>query len=146
MNVKRTLLAVLLAGFAHGAMAACPADGATPINIGPTNPVNGFPEYVLDSEGTALQICLDEVASDGSPVACLFDPPDLDPNSFSAQIGFGAEGFWWLAETGIDTLRLPALIVQAVEAVFVSEVPVDGDQFPFTRLRIRIDVPEPGLC
>lgn len=145
MNAKRSLLATILAGFVHGAYAACPEDGATPINIGPTNPVNGFPEYVVDSEGTAMQICLDEVAGDGTPVSCLFDLPDPDPNSFSAQIGFGAEAFWWLAETSIDTPRMSALLVQAVEAAFVAEVPIDGEQFPFTRLRIRIDVPEPGL-
>lgn len=145
MNIKKTLLAMLLAGFAHGALAACPADGATSLNIGPVNPVNGFPEYVVDSEGTALQICLDEIASDGTAVACLFDPPDPDPTSFSSQIGFGAEAFWWLAESSIDTPRLSALVVQAVEAAFVTEVPADGDQFPFTRLRIRVDVPEPGI-
>ena len=144
MNSKRTLLAALLAGAAHGGYAACPADGATPLSIGPVSPVNGFPEYVIDSEGNAVQICLDEVAVDGTPVACLFDPPDPS-NGFSTQIGFGAEGFWWLAETSIDTPRLSALLVQAVEAAFIAEVPIDGEQFPFTRLRIRIDLPEPGI-
>jgi len=145
MNRKRTMLAVLLACSTQGAMAACPADGATPLNIGPVNPVNGFPEYVVDSEGVAMQICLDEIASDGTPVGCLFDPPDPDATSFSSQIGFGAEAFWWLAESSIDTPRLSALVVQAIEAAFVAEVPIDGEQFPFTRLRIRVDMPEPGI-
>lgn len=145
MNLKRLLLATMLAGSTQGVMAACPADGATPLNIGPVNPVNGFPEYVVDSEGIALQICLDEIASDGTAVGCLFDPPDPDPTSFSNQIGFGAEAFWWLAESSINTPRLSAIVVQAIEAAFIAEVPIDGEQFPFTRLRIRVDVPEPGI-
>ncbi len=40
---------------------------------------------------------------------------------------------------------LDALVVMAAEAAFVAEVPTDGEQFPFTRLRIRVDVPFPGV-
>ncbi len=33
----------------------------------------------------------------------------------------------------------------AAEAAFLTENPAPGDQFPFTRLRIRMDVPQPGV-
>ena len=32
----------------------------------------------------------------------------------------------------------------ATEAAFLAD-PADGEQFPFTRLRIRLDVPQPGV-
>ncbi len=132
------LASAFLLASAPVAYAACPLDGATPLNIGPINPQNGFPEYVQDAQGLALSICLDE------PM-CFFDPVDPD-NPFSVQIGFGAEGFWWAAEAGIATPSgFDARLIMAAEAAFNLEVPVDGDQFPFTRLRIRMDGVEPGI-
>lgn len=110
---------------------------------GPADPVNGFPAFYQDANGVALQIGLD-------PLFSFFDPP-VAGNNFSQQIGFGAEAFWYLAETTVDmpvSLALPvggkALIVMAVEAAFATGDPVNGQQFPFNRLRIRIDAPLAG--
>jgi len=149
-NMTKLATALLLAGVGQSVLAVpggCPSDGATPLTIGAVNPLNGFPEVVSDSQGLALQLCLDSVdPANGLPPNCFFDPPDPS-NPFSAQIGFGAEGFWWAADATIDVPAsgLSAILVQAVEAAFLTEVPIDGEQFPSTRLRIRIDVPAPGI-
>ncbi len=123
------------------AQSVCPPAGATKLRVGPENPNNGFALWFLDTNGVGLQLCLD---GPGGVVGgiCAFDPPLATP--FSQQIGFGAEAFWWRAETALSTPRMDALIVMAVEAAFLNEEPIDGEQFPFTRLRIRLDVPVVG--
>ena len=138
------IAALCLAGITP-TKAACPADGATPFLAGPIVPTdpadpayNGFASYVQDSQGLALALCLD-------PNFCFFDPP-IPENAFSVKIGFGAEAFWWLSEATVaTTMGLDALVVMAAEAAFITEEPGDGEQFPFTRLRIRVDVPFPGV-
>jgi len=131
-------VATLLSGLGQAAHAACPADGATPFTASAVTQQNGFAAYVQDSQGLALELCLD-------PAFCFFDPP-VPGNQFSSQIGFGAEAFWWLSEATLSTaLNLDALVVMAAEAAFAFEVPTDGEQFPFTRLRIWVDVPFPGI-
>jgi VCBS repeat-containing protein len=116
----------------------CPIEGATPMNIGPLSPQNGFPLTVQDSTGLTVEMCLD-------PNLCISDPP-IPGNVFSEQIGFGPEGFWASAEAEIETgAGIEARLVTGVEAAFATETPIDGNQFPFTRLRIRIDIPLPGI-
>jgi hypothetical protein len=133
-----TALALVLA--APGPAAAeCPADGATPFTAGPAHPANGFAEYLRDDNGLALELCLD---GDGTGT-CFFDPP-VDGNLFSQQIGFGPEAFWWLAEASLSGTGFSGLVVMAAEAAFALENPAPGEQFAFTRLRIRLDVPAAG--
>jgi hypothetical protein len=133
-----TATALLLGLGGHAAYAACPADGATPFFAGPVDPVNGFSTYVEDSQGLALALCL-------NANVCFFDPV-IPGNLFSEQIGFGAEGFWWLSEAAITTAGgLDALIVMGAEAAFANEVPDPAETFPFTRLRIRVDIATPGI-
>ena len=104
LKTKLGLLAApLLAGAVHMAQAVCPEDGATPFFAGPVDPTdpldpnyNGFPSFLQDSEGLALEICLDSITGDGNPPFCFFDPPD-PANPFSVQVGWGPEAFWWLA-------------------------------------------------
>lgn len=123
---------------AYAGCMAIPGNQASPFQASQPNPNNGFAEYVMDANNLALELCLD-------PVNCFFDPVAAG-NLFSEQIGFGAEAFWWLAESNIDTpVGLSAIIVLAAEAAFATEEPANGDQFPFTRLRIRLDVPAPGV-
>lgn len=131
---------------APAALAVTVTDTATPFTAGPVNPQNGFALYVQDSGGLALEMCLDSVDNLGTPPPCFFDP-FVPGNAFSEQIGFGAEGFWWAADAFIDVPEtgFSAILIQAVEAAFLTEEPIDGDQFPFTRLRIRVNVPQPGI-
>lgn len=124
-----------LASISNTTYAQCPNNGVTPIQIGSENPNNGFASWVRDTNGVALELCLDTNY-------CFFDPP-IFGNPFSQQIGFGQEAFWWSADARITTPQLDALLVMAVEAAFLGPVE-NGEQFPFTRLRIRLNVPAPG--
>ena len=139
-------------GLTQAAFAQCPDDGSEPFTTGPVNPNNGFATYVEDSGSVlpggplALEICLD---GDGVTGPCIYDA--VDPgNPYSVQVGFGAEAFWYLANAVIDNATtvpaggFSAEVVMAVEAAWAAEVPGEGDQFPFTRLRIRLDVPAVG--
>lgn len=109
--------------------------------IGLIHPVNHFPTWFSDTNGVTLQLCLD---GDGLNGPCLFDEP-VPGNAFSQATGFGAEAFWWSADSVID---LPndagAVLVLALEAAYNTEDPADGDQFAFGRVRIRIDTPVAG--
>lgn len=141
--MKFTLRAVslaVLAALGPAAHAACPADGATPFTASPVDPVNGFPTYVQDSNGLALELCL---TGDGAGI-CFYDPP-IPGNTFSELVGFGPEAFWWLAEATVVTSEVDLLVVMAAEAAWNAEVPAPGEQFPFTRLRLRMDTPEAGI-
>ena len=123
---------------AHAIPNGCPIEGAIPMNIGPINPQNGFPLSVQDSSGLTVEMCLD-------PNLCISDPV-IPGNVFSEQIGFGAEGFWASADARLTTSAgIDARLITGVEAAFLTETPRDGDQFPFTRLRIRIDIPQAGI-
>lgn len=128
---------LLFLSLGHTAYAECPPGQVTPLLSGPKNANNGFPLWFQDSNGLTLDLCLD-------PANCVFDPP-VAGNAFSEQIGFGAEAFWWSADAQISTSRLSGILVLATEAAFLNEEPKDGEQFPFTRLRIRLDVPAPGI-
>lgn len=133
-------IATVLSGLGQSAYAACPADGATPFFAAPIDPITAFPEYVEDTEGLALQVCT-------NGAFCFFDPP-VPGSIYSQTLGFGAEGFWWLADTTITTAgndAIDALVVMGAEAAFVNEEPDPAETFPFTRLRIRMDIATPGI-
>lgn len=111
--------------------------------VGPVNPQNGFPTWYQDGNGLTIELGLD-------PLLNLFDPP-IEGNPFSQQIGFGAEGFYWIVETAMDIApsgALPggggAFYRAALEYAFANEDPADGDQFVFGRLRFRVDIPVAG--
>ena len=159
-NTIHTILASIALSMAAATttQAACNIATATSFQIGPPNPNNGFAEYLMDSTGLSLELCLSpstptfdpvtglEISPVGGGLFCFFDPPD-PANAFSTQIGFGAEGFWWLASP--DTTAFPAavkaVLVLGAEAAFLGENAIDGEQFPFTRLRIRLDTPVTGF-
>jgi hypothetical protein len=107
------------------------------MNIGPLNPQTTFPLWVQDSTGLTLEIC-----PGTDPVNCISVPP-IGGDLFSQQIGFGDEGFWASADASVTTATGNAILVSAVEAAFLPTF-ADGNQFPFTRLRLRIDVPQDG--
>jgi hypothetical protein len=96
--------------------------------IDTTTPGLGFPLWYQDSEFLALELN----TAAGDPV----DPTNPD----SVAAGFGAEAFYWMAES---RMTLPgagdALLVMAVEAAWALEEPKAGDEVVFQRLRIRVD-------
>jgi len=109
--------------------------------VGPIDPANGFPVWYQDQALLRLDLCLDQNGF------CLLELPTPGaPVSFPNN--FGPEAFWWVAETAIDDSAGPtglnALLVLAMEAAFANEVAAEGDQVAFARIRIRVDVPQPG--
>ena len=94
--------------------------------VGPVSLQNGFPVWWQDDAGVRIQLCLD-----ASP-DCLFDPV-IPGNQLSEQIGFGPEAFWWMSvgDNGAVSLEL------AMEAAWLNESPVPGDQGPFARIRLN---------
>src|SRR5690606_428090 len=60
-----------------------------------------------------------------------------------------SELFWFLAETEIPQVGNSGyeleVYVAGLEAAFASEVPVDGDQQSFARIRIRATIPRTGV-
>ncbi len=150
-SLKGTLLAAsVLLGYATAVNAefTCPTGlddpgiGATPFTAGPVNPKNGGALWLQDSNGLRLELCLDDPQ-------CFFDPVDED-NPFSERVGFGPEAFWWAAEAAIDIDQrgnfpgFSALVVMGAEFAWLNEDPTPGEQFLFTRLRFRLQVPEIG--
>lgn len=101
--------------------------------VGPVSLQNGFPVWWQDDAGVRIQLCLD-----ASP-DCLFDPV-ITGNQLSEQIGFGPEAFWWMSvgDNGAVSLEL------AMEAAWLNESPVPGDQGPFARIRLNGTVNEAG--
>lgn len=132
-------LALALGGV-QAALAVCSAPGlntATPYTAGPLDPATGFPEFIRDSNGLALERCLD-------PAFCFIDPVVPD-NLLSVQIGSGGESFYWQSAASVPTATGSADIGMDGEAAFLpGPDPVAGQQFPFIRLRMRIDVTVPG--
>jgi hypothetical protein len=109
-------------------------------DVGPVTGPHGFPLYYTDTNDLSLELCLDEGW-------CFFDP--VDPNEPNqVALGVGGEVFWWLADAvapvaGVVNGR--AVLVLAMEGTFGGdESVVNGQQISFGRIRIRVDVPEPG--
>lgn len=102
--------------------------------VGPVSLQNGFPVWWQDDAGVRIQLCLD-----ASP-DCLFDPV-IPGNQLSEQIGFGPEAFWWMSvgDNGAVNLEL------AMEAAWLNESPVPGDQGPFARIRLNGTVDAAGI-
>jgi hypothetical protein len=127
-------IALLLAGGIPDARAALDEFGQ------PIDP-HGFPEYYA-AGGLQLEPCLPSPAGYAlnRPDLCVFDPLEPGP------LAVGAEMFYWMAEASAPPLAAggKALLVLALEGAFANEVPIDGEQMPFGRVRIRVDVPVAG--
>ncbi|MBI5507895.1 MAG: Ig-like domain-containing protein [Deltaproteobacteria bacterium] len=102
---------------------------------GPLSLQNGYPVWWMDDAGFQVGMCLD--------AACIPDGVQAG-NAFSQQIGFGAEAFWWMADADLGNPAGLGLLVLAMEAAWLTETARNGDQFPFGRLRVRVDVEVPG--
>ncbi|MEW6488457.1 MAG: CHRD domain-containing protein [Thermodesulfobacteriota bacterium] len=147
-----------LRGMRAGALGAalvlgvCTGAGAALDSFGPVSIADGFPVWYQDQNGLRLQLCLDQdtvnPADQTTVIPCLTDEffPGL-PISF--PFNFGSEAFWWFAGTAGTYLSSNGFAGQvifdsALEAGFFNEIPNDGQQVAFGRIRLRIDVPVAG--
>lgn len=140
-HFTRALLSTVLLGFSAGQA----AHAELAMN-GLPHPVNKFPLWVKDSRNVTLQLCLDGPGTaTGDPGDYCFYDPKVAGNEFSDKIGFGPEAFWWMAEASVNiTGAKKANLTLALEAAWNAEIPEDGQQFAFGRVRIRIDTPVAG--
>jgi hypothetical protein len=142
-------VAILAAGFLATPLfaAVCPANTATPFTAGPANAVSKFADWVVDSNGAGLQICLDSAGGLGLAPPCIYSPV-VPGNAFSATIGRGVEAFYYLADSKFVTPGVNAIdttIVLSVESAFTTPEPTDGFQIMFSRARFRLDVSTVGI-
>jgi len=139
------------------ALALVPAAFAQPAQ-GPFNVNSYFPVWVQDSAGLQVDIPTPPigVGAGGKGGGVVINPPTMtfaapmvtpDPQAaFSQQIGFGAECRYWGASAAMDIggIKKGALLTTAIEASFLPQIVADGNQFIFSRVRIRIDTPVAG--
>lgn len=161
LSTSCAILAVLVlfgfAGDSHGTLSAVSTQLTPPqfatLDLPSPGTSTGFPRWYQDSLGQALDLCLSAALSPnvvpvaGTPPAlmCLVDPPLLFPdNPLSWPTNFPDEAFWFAADASITLPQGGALYVAAIEAAFANEVAAVGDQISFARIRIRVDIPEPG--
>lgn len=151
------LLASISGGTAQAALYAVdpgvPGERPYPLDSGNKT---GYAAWYQDTHGRTLDLCLSKAVSSraaptpGAPAyMCILNPApgefdDTQPIVFPTN--YPDETFWFAADgaitdaaSGID-LNYGA----AIEAAFNGEV-ADGHQLSFARIRIRVDVPAPGV-
>ncbi|MFT9598615.1 PKD domain-containing protein [Mesobacillus sp.] len=106
------------------------------MEVGPINALNGFPVWYKDENGLRLQLNTDP----NDPFSGL-TPAELpnpgQPVSFPDN--FPSEAFYFAAEAEMETgTGERARLVLAIEAAFANEVPTEGEQIVFGRVRIRV--------
>lgn len=109
--------------------------------VGPISEETGFPIWYKDSNDVRLELCLDPDTVGGQNL-CALDPAELDnptaPVSFPSN--FPHEAFYMLAGSEMETASGGRAVAGfQLEAAFSQEVPRDGDQIVFGRVRIRVD-------
>jgi len=116
--------------------------------IVPYDPVahtgNGYPQFLQDVNGVQVDLPAPPIGDGVNAPTMIFDAP-LVGNTFSQDIGFGTEAFYYIATSAPD---LPnggrALLVLGYESAFGAGDALNGDQFLFVRTRIRVDTTVAG--
>ena len=140
MRTRLVIAGMLITScLAMAAHAAAPTTCFTPLfGFGPVDPVNGFPQYYQDSNGLALQACLDLVCD---PALAVPDP--TKPVSFPDN--FPLELFYSRAISTITVGTIKAVLNDQFEGSFANgSLVIPGDQVVFGRVRVRILGGTPG--
>jgi hypothetical protein len=107
------------------------------LEVGPINASNGFPAWYKDDNGLRLELNVNP----NDPFSGL-SPAEL----LSFPDNFPSEAFYMLAEAEMETgTGERARLTLALEAAFVTEIPRDGEQIVFGRVRIRIAGLQPNV-
>ncbi|SOC11250.1 hypothetical protein SAMN05880501_106111 [Ureibacillus xyleni] len=111
------------------------------MTVGPINALNGYPIWYKDENG--LRLMLNTNPDD--PYA-IIDPLPNPGQPVSFPDNFPSEAFYFIAEAEMTTgTGERARLVLALEAAFVNEVPAEGDQIVFGRVRIRVAGLQPNV-
>ncbi|TMB57148.1 MAG: hypothetical protein E6J56_05250, partial [Deltaproteobacteria bacterium] len=125
---------LVLACLAGNARAQVCTNGPLPEVSATIIPANGFPLYYVDSNGLALQPCLN-LAGCGALAGTLPNP--LAPISFPAN--FPPESFYARAVAKFTAGTVSGLYTAALEGTFFNGVVAAGNQMVFTRVRVIND-------
>jgi hypothetical protein len=116
-------------------------------SLGPVNPLNGFPTYVTDINNVSLDLPTPPYGDGVTAPTMIYDPV-IALNDLSIASGFGAEAFFYLAESTVDLANGgKALLVLGIEAAYGAGEPdptSPPDQFLFARVRVRFDAAAAG--
>jgi hypothetical protein len=128
------------------------------VDPGPYQPQIGeFASWYQDSHGRTLDLCLSRNVSSriaGAPGApaymcTLAVAPGVFDDTLPLHFpdNFPDEAFWFMGDAAITdpASGIDLTYVSAIEAAFSGGDPVPGDQISFARIRIRVDVPAPGI-
>ncbi|WP_460126503.1 hypothetical protein [Pseudomonas sp. S2_C03] len=152
--LSKTAIAMIVSALAQGSAQAA----LFAVDQGPyTLPTGNFAAWYQDTHGRTLDLCLTKAVSSRAPVVagtpaymCLLGPnpgifDDTKPMVFPDN--FPDEAFWFTGDGSIvDAARgIDLTYVSALEAAFSGGDPKEGDQISFGRIRIRVDVPTPGI-
>lgn len=146
------VIALATVGFAVPSQAALEA-----VDPGPYTAATGFfPLWYRDggtdpadpSTKLTLDLCLSKAVSpNGGGFLCTLLPT---PGVFDETLpivfplNFPDEAFWFTADATIVQGGIDLSYGAALEAAFANELPAQGDQVSFARIRIRVDVPTAG--
>lgn len=114
-------------------------------DVGPVDPVTGFPVWYRDTNGKALGLCLEmrpspNATSGGAPMCFPIVP---NPDGFPGNLG--DENFYHQMSNIITGANGFGLAWEAaLEAAYASGAPVRGQEITFARIRIRADITTPG--
>jgi len=112
------------------------------MEVGPINALHGFPEWYRDENGIRLQLNVDP-SDPFSGITPADLPNPAQPVSFPEN--FPSEALYYAAEAEMETgTGERARLVLALEAAFVNEVPLPGEQIVFGRVRIRVEGLQPN--
>lgn len=107
------------------------------MKVGPISALNGFPVWYKDETGLRLGLNVNPLDPFSGITPADLPNPTL-PVSFPEN--FPSEAFYLLAESEMTTgTGERARLVLALEAAFVTEEPMEGDQIVFGRVRIRVE-------
>src|SRR5262249_38274078 len=113
--------------------------------FGPLNQYH-YPSYYVDQAGLALDHCNSVEAVHPFCAPPDFGPPEGRPFDAPPDVttgNFWTEQFYFRGLASTPTPIGEALLVLAVEGVWdnATEAIIDGDQLVFSRIRVRIDIP-----
>ena len=137
-------------------------------DLGPINPVNGYPVWYRDlsanvsangqdfPQGLPLELCESQTTNINGYLCNLLpegaDPANGAPGFIPEQprdfeTNFPSESFWFSADSILEPASgdfSSAGLTIGLEAAFAGLAVQQGDQISFARIRVRVDVNTPG--
>lgn len=119
------------------------------VDPGPYTAATGFfPVWYQDTNGMGLDLCLSKTVSPLGGFMCVLlpNPGVFDPAlPISFPGNFPDESFWFTADGRVTGTGIDVRFTIALEAAFATGAVINGDQTSFARIRVRGNVPTPGV-